>query len=109
MSFLKTGICCGYSNGKVSEPNTLLDFRLISVASILCRITEKFSISGWLRSKMPREALEDQFIVPNPLAVVPVHLLPTSHHFVVGEQPNFYTRYFLVDSQRHLMLLTTVF
>jgi hypothetical protein len=46
---------------KVFNPNSLTDFRPISVTPILSRVAEKLFVHKWIKPALPAEALRDQF------------------------------------------------
>lgn len=46
---------------KVSNPNSLTDFRPISVTPILSRVAEKLFVQKWIKPVLPVEALSDQY------------------------------------------------
>jgi hypothetical protein len=46
---------------KVFNPNSLTDFRPISVTPILSRVAEKLLVQKWIKPALPAEALRDQF------------------------------------------------
>ena len=46
---------------KISNPDSLADFRPISVTSLLSRLTEKLVVGNWLMPAIPDNYINDQF------------------------------------------------
>jgi len=90
---------------KIPNPDTLSDFRPISVTPLLSRIIEKLVVSRWLHPAITSDLISDQFAF-RPTGITSCAIVVYFvHHVTRMLETNSYVRCLPVDFSKHLMLL----
>ncbi len=81
---------------KITNPESLADFRPISVTSILSRLTEKLVVRNWLMPATPEDYINDQFGF-RPTGSTTSALVYLTHNVTEMLETNSYVRCLCVD------------
>jgi len=80
----------------VAQPKESLDFRPISITSILSRLVEKIIVRKYLLYALPQKDIQDQFAY-KPTGSTTAALIAVTHHVTQMLESSSYVRCVLVD------------